>query len=95
MKYRLSHVSIHQAGKISALVYGILGLLIMPLFLIASIFDPEEAFPIWVAILLPLFYAGLGYLCVALCIWVYNVIAARIGGVEFTLSAVPDSEHAD
>lgn len=37
-------------------------------------------------ILMPILYLIFGFLCAAFGAWVYNLVAARIGGVEFTVS---------
>jgi apolipoprotein N-acyltransferase len=90
MKQQLARISVLQSAKIVAILYAILGLAMIPLFWLVSLADPEGAAPLWLLVLFPLFYAIMGYVFTALCAVVYNAIASRAGGIEFTLRAAAD-----
>jgi hypothetical protein len=89
-------------AKIVALVYGVIGLLIgavISLFaLIGAAFAGAAAQPInsplvglifgvGSVILLPIFYGLAGFVTSLIAAWLYNVIAARVGGIEITVAA--------
>jgi len=85
MKIQIKRIAPVQAGKISAALYGLLSLIIVPCVVLASIFAPKGGhFPIYLALIFPIIYAGLGFLLGALCAFIYNVVAKWFGGIELT-----------
>jgi hypothetical protein len=86
MRQQVSHISVHQTAKVLAIIYGVLGLIFSPLIWLASRGTPDEAMPLWLVVLFPLLYAVFGYIATAIGAAVYNAVAARIGGVEVTLT---------
>ena len=92
MKHQLAGISVHQSAKVVAIVYGVLGLIVVPLFVLASLADPAGAFPLWLVLLFPVFYGIMGYVFTALAAALYNVIASRAGGIEFALRPVSDGD---
>src|ERR1700679_3700701 len=88
---RIKRIAPLQLGKILALCYGVMGLLFCPIFLIASLFAshlPNQqrvgmmAFGTGFALLMPVFYAVMGFVLGVVSAFVYNVIAKWIAGVE-------------
>lgn len=88
---RLRHIGVLSAAKVSALLYGAISLLIVPLFLLfAGIMtlvpheqnQPPAAFFVGFALLAPFIYAGMGFVLGALMAFVYNLIAGWVGGLE-------------
>lgn len=74
----------------AVILYAIMGLLVAPIFAIASFAAPDGAgFSIGVAIAMPLLYAGFGFLFTAIGAALYNVVAGWIGGIEIDLEATP------
>ncbi|HEX9120584.1 MAG TPA: hypothetical protein VF840_08595 [Terriglobales bacterium] len=80
-------------AKISGIFYGALGLLFVPLFLLFSMIAAvagkqtgAPAFPaaigIGLALVMPILYAGIGFLFGAFSAFVYNLVAGWIGGIE-------------
>ncbi len=53
--------------------------------LVAVIAGKPEGLISLLFIVLPIFYGIFGFLMVALMCWLYNVVAARMGGVEIEL----------
>lgn len=88
MKHQVTHISVHQSAKVVAVIYGLLGLVFVPFFWLMSALNPAESMPLLLTILFPVLYAVMGYLFSALSFFVYNLLAAGIGGVEFTLTPV-------
>jgi hypothetical protein len=41
-----------------------------------------------ILILMPILYMGAGFLGTLLGAWIYNLVAARVGGLEFTTAEV-------
>lgn len=84
MKVRITSFSVHQTSKIVALLSGILGLLAIPLGIRFYLEYPEEnlggAIVYWLA---PLWNMVLGYIFTALVCWLYNLLAGKVGGIEF------------
>lgn len=73
-------------------LYGIMGLLVMPIFIIMALAGPSLpgqqragmfAFGFGFALIMPVFYAVLGFVFGALGAVIYNLVAKWIGGIEF------------
>jgi hypothetical protein len=80
-----------QLGKIFGLVYGIMGLLFCPLFLLMILWAPHGqnpqkvgvmAFGAGFALLMPILYGIMGFIGGIISAFVYNVIAKWVGGIE-------------
>ena len=80
-----------QLGKILAAMYGLMGLLVTPFFLIASLIPSQlsgsqhtgmMALGAGFALLFPIFYAAMGFVLGALSAWVYNLVVRWTGGIE-------------
>jgi hypothetical protein len=80
-----------QAGKMLGLLYGILGLIIIPFFLIMSVFASQlpaqqrvgmMAFGAGFAVFVPVIYGAIGFIFGALTAAIYNLVAKWIGGIE-------------
>lgn len=87
---RIKRIEPIQAGKISGILYGIMGLLFIPFFLLISALtalSPDEsasgmAFGLGFTLFLPIFYAIIGFIFGALGALIYNFVAGWIGGIE-------------
>jgi hypothetical protein len=88
---RLKSIAPLQLGKMLAILYGIMGLLFVPFFLLMSLASasmPAQqrvgmmAFGAGFALAMPFLYAGMGFVCGALGALIYNVVAKWIGGIE-------------
>ena len=93
MKHQITNISILQTSKIVAIIYALFGLIFVPfscLFIFLGVIS-EEPVNIFVGVLylfMPLLYAVGGFVFSVLAIWIYNLVAERIGGIEFELSEV-------
>lgn len=88
-------ISGHQTSKVIAICGAIISLLFWPLFLLSAIplllkqgFSAAAAAPMLIFILMPLFYLVLGYLFTRLGCFIYNKVAKKWGGIEFSLGDV-------
>jgi len=88
---RLKSIGVLSAAKITALLYGAMSLLVIPMFLligaVASMVphqpnQPSAAFFVGFAIVAPFVYAAMGFVMGALMAFVYNLVAGWIGGLE-------------
>lgn len=95
MKKRLKKVTPLQLGKMLGIIYGIGSLVMIPFFLIFTLFasmapQAEGAPPmpailgmgVGFVILFPLFYALMGFLSGVVGAFIYNLVAKWIGGIE-------------
>jgi hypothetical protein len=89
-------VGVMSVAKIMGLVYGCLGLVFVPFFLIAGLAGSfashdQSAFPfagavgIAFSVLAPLLYGGMGFVFGAIGALIYNLVAKWVGGFELEL----------
>jgi hypothetical protein len=90
----LRSIGVLSCAKIMGAVYGCLGLIFLPLFLIGGfaslvIGKGSEAMSgiamLALAIIAPIFYGAMGFVMGAFTAWVYNIFAKWIGGVQLEL----------
>lgn len=91
MTKRLMRISPWQAGKLFALIYfGVSLLLVIPLALVSAYMPvPPGARPhfgIGVLICLPFLYALAALIFVPFGCWVYNTAAKLVGGLEISVT---------
>jgi hypothetical protein len=95
---RIKRVAPLQAGKMLAALYGCMGLIFLPFFLVAGMLgafaqhsgQANEAAPaavigamfFGIAIFLPIIYAIMGFIFGLIGAAIYNLIAGWIGGIE-------------
>jgi hypothetical protein len=90
-KRRIKRIAPLQLGKMFAMLYGIMGLLFLPVFLVTSALAPQMpaeqrvgmvAFGIGFALLAPVLYAAMGFVLGALGAVIYNLVAQWIGEID-------------
>jgi hypothetical protein len=93
-------VGIMSVAKIMGLIYGCLGLVFMPLFLIVGLAGSMAGqgktpfagvFGIFLAIFMPILYGILGLLMGAIGGLLYNLFARLVGGFELELEVRPNA----
>ncbi len=86
MVHRLSRIAVGQTAKVAGLLYGLMGILLLPFFLIPAFLGVEDdGFPTALALVLPILYGVFGYIFTAIGCALYNWVAGKMGGIEFTL----------
>ena len=97
MRQQISRLSIHQTAKVLAILYGMMGLVFVPIFLAMSLMAPGGAegpfgmgMGLGFALIFPVMYAVFGYVFVAIGCLLYNLVAGWVGGIEVELRAEPD-----
>jgi hypothetical protein len=83
MKKQIVQVSILQSAKVMAALYFVISIPFALLTMIPAMLAPTPGLSIGMIILLPIFYTLFGWLFSLLGAWIYNLVAARIGGFEF------------
>lgn len=96
----LKSVGVMSVAKIMGLIYGCMGLLFVPFFLLVGLIgtfaqkDGSTApfagiLGIVVAVLIPVFYGVMGFITGAIGAALYNVIARKFGGFEMEFEIRP------
>jgi hypothetical protein len=92
MKKQLTRVSPLRAGIVLGATYALLGLILVPFFLLASAFGKTQtSFPMAgpvLAIFFLVFYAIFGFIVGVIGAAVYNLVAKITGGLEFEVEDV-------
>ena len=92
MRQQISHVSVLQTSKIVAILYALFGLVMVPLGCVILALNTGDRASLVLGVLYllgPVLYGVLGFILTAIGIWVYNLVAPRLGGIEFDLTEVP------
>ncbi len=99
MKKQLTHVAPLKAGLVLGILQGLLSLIFVPFFLLFAVLGGAAAaksgspfpaiFGAGFAVILPLFYAIIGFIVGALGALIYNLIAKWTGGLEFEVKDLP------
>jgi hypothetical protein len=77
---------IGQTAKVVGILYGLMGLIFLPIFLLASMLSPNGlGYGIGFAIALPILYGICGFIFTAIACAIYNWVAGMVGGIEVDL----------
>ena len=88
--HEIKSFKIFQTAKVIAVLYTIM-FAIMGMFEFALFTHLGKRPPLVLFVVLPVFAAILGFIGAAFLCWLYNLVAARIGGIAFELT--PRSEN--
>ena len=88
--HEIKSFNIFQTAKVIGVLYTVLGFVEGVFVLIASIRHPNRV-PIFISIGLPILFGVVGFIMMLILCWLYNLIAARIGGIAYELA--PRSEN--
>lgn len=89
MKKQIIRFSPVQNAKVIAALYFVMSIPFVLLYMVL----PGVALPWWVFILMPVVYLVIGFIFSLIGAWIYNLVAARVGGFEFTTVEV-SGDHA-
>jgi hypothetical protein len=84
MKKQISRVSLVQNGKLMAAIYFVLSIPFLLIMTLISVYSGGEHMSVPLIVGAALGYAASGFLGAVFGGWIYNLVAARIGGFEFT-----------
>lgn len=86
MPQQIRRFGIGQTAKVVAVLYALMGLVFVPIFLVAALFSPKEThFSAAFALVLPVLYGVLGFIFTAIACAIYNFVAGLVGGIEVEL----------
>jgi len=94
----LKSVGVMSAAKITGLLYGCMGLLFAPLFLLFGLVGTLAGadktpfagiFGVVFALFMPVFYGVIGFIAGAIGAFLYNLLANWVGGFELELEPRP------
>ena len=83
MRRQITRVSVGQTSMVIASLYFVVAIVIAVIAFIVVSVTGTNAFSPLLILLFPIIYAVVIWLVFALMLSVYNMVAARIGGVEF------------
>jgi|CZKY01.1.fsa_nt_gi hypothetical protein len=99
--YSLRSVGVMSCAKMMGTIYGCLGLIFVPFFLLGGLgslllgrqsSQPLAGIAMWfLALLLAVVYGIMGFVMGAFTAWVYNLVARWIGGIRLELKAEASS----
>ena len=94
VKKRIKRISPLQMGKMLGIIYGLMGLVFLPFFLLMSTLAPQLPAEQRIGMLtigagfslfVPVMYAVMGFVFGAIVAAIYNLVAKWIGGIEIEL----------
>ena len=100
----IKSINVMSCAKTMGAFYGAVGLLVIPLLLIAGLASlaggkganaTAGVVMVVFGIFAPVFYGGMGFLFGAFGAWVYNQIAKRLGGIQIELQQAPASAKSN
>jgi predicted permease len=85
LKKQITQISPIQTAKVIAVMYFVITIPVFAVMVLISFFGPKgnAGFSL-VMLLLPFLYLIMGFIFTAITAAVYNFVAKRIGGIEFT-----------
>jgi hypothetical protein len=86
-RVQITRFSVHQTAKVIGLAYFRVTLVFIPLFL-TFVFSESGSMK-WFFLFAPLIYGVMAYLFSAFACVIYNLLARRVGGIEFETSSNP------
>lgn len=84
MAKRIRRFNVGQTAKVLGVLYALLGLVLVPIFLIAARYTPGGASfgTASIVVALPLAYGLVGFVFTAIACLLYNLVAGWVGGIE-------------
>lgn len=87
MAQRIRRFGVGQTAKMLGVLYALMGVVLIPIFLVATMYSPNAAgYGMGVAIALPVIYGVIGFVFTAIGCAIYNLVAGWIGGIEVEIS---------
>lgn len=93
MSQTVTRIAPLSAARIFGVIYFLLGLLFMPLMALPALLSGQggaSPFPLAIAVGMPVLQGVFGFVGTAAFAGLYNVLAARLGGVELQLAVTVD-----
>ena len=96
--FRLQSMGVMSVARTMAVIQGAISLVFAPIMIIGALAGAfvgqgaerlSSLLLVGLAVLLPLVYAGMGFLMGAVMAVVYHLVAGKFGGIEMHLSPAP------
>ncbi|VXC72410.1 hypothetical protein [Massilia sp. 9I] len=91
MKIQIVNVSVGQTAKVLAALYVLISLPFLVIGALFGAFQGSVGVIVIAVVIAPLIYGVLTFLCTGLVAWLYNVVAGRVGGMEYSIKEIPDT----
>ncbi len=88
MKIQIVNVSVGQTAKVLAVLYMVMSLPILAVVAAIGAFSAGVGVIIVTLVIAPLIYGVITFLCTGLVAWLYNLVAGRVGGLEYSIKEV-------
>ena len=86
MPQRIRKFGVLQTAKVVGALYALLGLVFLTIFLVISMFSPNESgMGAGFALVMPILYGVLGFIVTAIACAIYNFVSGLVGGIEVEL----------
>lgn len=82
---KISEINVMSVFRLSLILGAAAGVLVGLVLMVADFFDKRFLEGIVTLVLAPVLYGLVGAVVNALMAWIYNIAAARFGGIELTL----------
>jgi len=86
MKKQIVRVSVLHNAKLMAVIYFVVSLPLVLMVAVPMLMTEGAGGSLLAMLLMPVLYTAFGFVFTLFGAWVYNGIAARVGGFEFTTS---------
>ncbi|MBI3713901.1 MAG: hypothetical protein HY253_13210 [Burkholderiales bacterium] len=90
MKHQITHISPIHIAKIFAILYFAISLPFLIFMEVSMLFSPLHEAPRRFLIAMPIVYGLCGFVVTFVGAILYNFIASKIGGIEFTTREVEE-----
>lgn len=88
MKTQVVRVALLQNAKMMAALYFVMAFPLALIMALSMLWTKGAAASVAVAVLAPLLYCACGFVFTLFGAWVYNLVAARVGGFQFTTAEI-------
>lgn len=91
--HRIRRIAPLQIAKIAAVLYGVIGLIFFPFFMLIAKLSPAGTSP-WAdmgmgfLIVVPFAYAAFGFVGTLIATALYNAVAGWVGGIEVEVESI-------
>jgi hypothetical protein len=91
MKIQIVNVSVAQSAKVLAVLYVVMSLPVMLVVAAIGAFGGGLLTALLMLLIAPLIYGVVTFLCTGLVACLYNLVARRVGGLEYSVAEMSDT----
>ena len=88
MERELERLAVLQMGKVLAILYGFIGVIMIPFALIGALANPKDLSLMVAMIVMVVLYPVMGFVSGIITAALYNLVAKWVGGLRFTVDEV-------